>query len=398
MAIPKISELYNPILQFLSENGKSHISTIRNEIARSFYVQEDEVLDRNNKRYSLYESRVNQACWNLCYAGLIERTFIGFYTLSGSGEEAVDKDDFVDRDYLWEIPSFREHIISQRDEPGIQSSASLSTEAEEVHNRRNDHAVITVKPRPEFVLIEQPTIAQIVKLKRQDTRFANMIASGCYLYEDGSIKEVPQEVMMHDMPYEEFKATNLIHGVDNSAILLYQDANGSGKIVSAPPKSISGYHRNPKAPDKWANPIPWVTSNGAKLYSDVKDMLDYIGKNPDFNKCFEHLIKDVYKIKVTDLCKLSGVDAKKIQRMMNNPSVSVKVTELAAIFWVLKVPAQIVEAMIDLAGFSPKSPKYQPYVVICTLTVYSTYEEVNDLCKQEGLVEIFPQSLKGRVS
>lgn len=123
MAIPKISELYNPILQFLSENGRSHISTIRNEIARSFYVPEDEVLDRNDKRYSLYESRVNQACWNLCYAELIVRTSIGYYALSESGEEAVDKDDFVDGDYLCEIPSYWEYIIFQRNNFSFKSSS-----------------------------------------------------------------------------------------------------------------------------------------------------------------------------------------------------------------------------------------------------------------------------------
>lgn len=203
--------------------------------------------------------------------------------------------------------------------------------------------------------------------------------------------------MMHNMSYGEFKATNLMHGADNSAILCYEDANSSGKMVSAPPKSISGYRRDPKTPDKWTNPLPWVTSNGAKIISDVKDIHDFIRQNRDFNKCFEHLIKNVYKIRVADLSKWSGVDAKKIQRLMNDPSVSIKVNELTAIFWVLKTPTTIVEEMFDLAGISPRSPKNQLYVIICTLTVHSTYEEVNDLCKKEGLAEIFPQSLKGQV-
>lgn len=154
MAIPKINELYDSILQLLHENGESHISIIRNEIARSFYVLEDEVTDRNNKRYSLYESRVNQACWNLCYAGLIERTFIGFYTLSRSGEAAVEKDDFIDGNYLWEIPSFREHIISQRGESSRKSNASQPTETEEVSNQPIKKASIPHKRRPEFVLIQ----------------------------------------------------------------------------------------------------------------------------------------------------------------------------------------------------------------------------------------------------
>ena len=70
---------------------------------------------------------------------------------------------------------------------------------------------------------------------KQDTRFANMIATGAFLYEDGRIKTDPQKVQMQDMSYQEYKAQNLIHGTDNSAILCYQEANGHGKMISAPP-------------------------------------------------------------------------------------------------------------------------------------------------------------------
>lgn len=46
--------------------------------------------------------------------------------------------------------------------------------------------------KPEFVLVERLTLAQIADLKLQFERFANMLASGCYLYEQGSILEVPR--------------------------------------------------------------------------------------------------------------------------------------------------------------------------------------------------------------
>ena len=391
MAIPKTSELYDSILTFLGKNGETALDRIRQEMALSFYVPDEEAFEDREQRYSIFENRVNYACWDLCHAGLIERTQIGFYALSPEGSQAVD--DYVDRDYLWGIPGFQDYAILRRGEAGVKQGGK-----DEGVGGSGQRAVHTVhKQKPEFVLVERPAFAQVVELKMQDTRFANMIASGCFLYEDGSIKEVPQEVRMQDVSYQEYKDRNLMHSVDNSAILCYQDANGSGKMVSAPPKSIEGYHRSPKAPDKWTNPLPWVASSGANLYPTVKGMLDHIRKNRDFCVCMKHLIKDVYHIKQAELARKSGVDAKKIQRLVNNPKEKKKITELIAMFWVLKAHPSIIEAMLDLAGMSHTSPQYQPYVVMCTLTIHSTYKEVNDLCRQEGLQDIFPKSLENQI-
>lgn len=246
MAIPKISELYSSILNFLSENGETALYKIRQEMALSFYVPDEEAFEDREQQYSIFENRVNCACWDLCHAGLIERTQIGFYVLSSKGNEAVGRDDYVDRDYLWGVPEFRDYAISRRRE----LSVNLDDRKGEDGGQDKWATHIIHRQKPEFVLVEQPTLMQIAKLKRQDTRFANMIASGCFLYEGGCIKEVPQEVRMQDVSYQDFKDQNLFHGADNSAVLCYQDANGSGKMVSAPPKSISGYRRNPKAPDK----------------------------------------------------------------------------------------------------------------------------------------------------
>ena len=393
MAIPKISELYDSILTFLSENGETELRKIRQKMALSFYVPDEEAFEDREQRYSIFENRVNFACWDLCRACLIERTRIGFYALSSQGNEAVGRDDYVDRDYLWDIPEFWDYAISRRKELSVNPDDGIG-EAEG-QDRRAVH--IIHKQKPEFVLIEQPTLMQIVKLKRQDTRFANMIASGCFLYEGGCIKEVSQEVRMQDVSYQDFKGQNLSHGADNSAVLCYQDANGSGKMVSAPPKSISGYRRNPKAPDKWNNPLPWVASSGAGLYPVVSGALDHIRKNRDFCVCMKHLLKNVYNITQVTLAQKSGVDIKKIQRLVNNPKEKRNITELIAIFWVLKAHPSIIEAMLELAGISHTAPQYEPYIVMCTLTVHSTYKEVNDLCRQEGLQEIFPKSLESQV-
>lgn len=393
MALPKISELYDSILAFLRENGEIPLNKIRQEMALSFYVPDEEAFEEREQKYSIFENHVNYACWDLCRAGLIERTRIGFYALSPKGDEAVGRDDYIDRDYLWDVPEFRDYVISRRGEPSVKPE----DRKEEAGGQDKRVAHIIHRQKPEFILVQQPTLKQIAKLKRQDTRFANMIASGCFLYEGGCIKEVPQEVRMQDVSYQDFKDQNLFHGADNSAVLCYQDANGSGKMVSAPPKSISGYHRNPKGPDKWTNPLPWVVSSGAGLYPAVSGALDHIRKNRDFCVCMKHLLKNVYKITQVALAQKSGIDIKKIQRLVNNPKEKRNITELIAIFWVLKAHPSIIEAMLELAGISHTAPQYEPYIVMCTLTVHSTYKEVNDLCRQEGLQEIFPKSLENQV-
>lgn len=100
MAIPKINELYDPILLFLAEYGDASLSEIRSKFAQIFYILEEEATARKDKRYSLFEERVNNACFNLYYAGLIDRIYCGQYRLSESGEKTVTRGDYVDADYL----------------------------------------------------------------------------------------------------------------------------------------------------------------------------------------------------------------------------------------------------------------------------------------------------------
>lgn len=116
MAIPKISELYNVILTLLGENGETALEIIRKEMASSFYVPDGEAFEEKEQKYSIFENRVNYACWDLCHASLIERTRIGFYVLSPEGNQAASRDDYVDRDYLWDIPGFQDYVLSHKED------------------------------------------------------------------------------------------------------------------------------------------------------------------------------------------------------------------------------------------------------------------------------------------
>lgn len=380
MAIPKTQELYDPILVYLNEHGETSLDKIRGDLARAFYIPKEEARERNEMRYSVFEGRVNHACFDLHYAGLVERTGRGFYRISQPGELAVDKGDYVDRDYLYGILAFQEHMDAGRESDeggkGVRTSGR--------------------QQKAEYVLIDYLTIENIVELKRQDTRFANMIATGCFLYDDGRIKEVPQEVMMREMSYQEFRAQHEKPEAGNSAILGYKDANHSGKMVSGPSskRSVEGFRHDPKKkqPKKWTDPIDKISDSAEKTFQFNKKMLDFImASNRDFGKCLEHLIKKVKKIRLMDLDEKSGVNYRKIQRMMHDPpqTVPIEVGELMAIFWAMNLDTQLVTEMLKLAGFHPDTRENTYYIAILEVCRHKEREEVNALCKQAGLKKIF---------
>lgn len=412
MAIPKIRELYNPILDYLYQYGETTLFDIRYAMARSFYIPDKEAFGSDGDKPTLFMGRVNNACFNLYCAGLIIRVKRGVYNIASNGKRAIDNEEFVDSDYLWSFPSYQERMMKRYTATGnseLDDPSSFSEPNPEIKVTPLD------KPKPEYRLVEEPSIDDMIKLRDQDVRFANMIASGDFLIDDGIIKQVPQEVLRHDMSYQEYKATTLMHSY-SQAIVCYMETN-TGKMISAPQPTRSGYHKTSKGSRPWSNPYPAAPGgtsgsggnkngnigtggyNGNRNYDMVQDMLDFIQKSHgDFNKCFDYLIKDIYGITGTMLSQKTGIDSKKIQRMRNDTNVHVNVEELTAIMLVLQASSYILEAFISLIGLDPKSDKYKPYCLICDLMKYSTYEEVNKQCNKYNRGDIFPQNLSGPIS
>lgn len=62
MAIPKIQELYDPILGYLLEVNRDTLVNIRTAMQQYFYVLLDDAYKKEeNEQYSLFEWRVNTA-------------------------------------------------------------------------------------------------------------------------------------------------------------------------------------------------------------------------------------------------------------------------------------------------------------------------------------------------
>lgn len=393
MAIPQKTELYNAILDYLVENGETSLSKIREEMAPSFYMSDDEAFEKQEQKYSVFENRVNYACWDLCHAGLIERTRIGFYELSPEGSQAVSGDNHVDRDYLWDIPEFQNYFLSHKEDSAEETDGQESKE-----NVNNVKTVRSPKLRPEFVPIEHPSILQIMELERQDTRFSNMISTGCYMYADGMVIEIPEVVMAGEMTYGEYKAQSGKAGLAENVVLCMEDANGSGKMKAVPPRKREGTHYGPRKKTAWVNPYPLNPGNMRSNYPVIMNSLNYAGQNPTFGEYLNYLIKNMYKIEKTQLAARSGVSTKTIGRMISGEERNNKVEHILAISFVLQLHPDIVEELLRLANHNPTSPRCRPYMVIYKMASHATYENVNNMCLQAKVKEVFPHTLTGQIA
>lgn len=376
MAIPKIEELYNTIIDYLADNGESSLNSIRSYLAASFYVPEEEAFFREESaRYSLFEQRANVAVFKLCNKGYIKRTRIGFYDVDRKAREVSECNFDIDNAFIRDYEeSDREFVLRQK----------------EFHEME-----------PEMLLVKEVSVSHIINAKQQDTRIKNMLATGSYILDDGSLVLVPQAVMSGAETYDMAKASMSREELHQSDINIYCDSSDDSNVKSAPPQPKAfeeGFQRGERPKKAWKNPLPWVSANGASMYPTISKMLDFIRANSnDFNKCFKYLVDVVYKINKSELSKKSGVTVDKIKGLKNTPVVSIKVDELIAIFMVLKVPSRVVECMLDIAGFSPTSPKYEPYVVMCEVMTHAKYEEVNAQCEQLKIKRVFPVHLKGEI-
>lgn len=393
MAIPKISELYDSILSYLNEYGETALEKIRNEMAQAFYIPEDEAYDRREMRYSRFEGRVNDAVFDLCHSGLIERTRLGFYRLSGQGEDVVVKNDYVDRDYLWDMPEFQDYVLSHKGD-----SAGEIEGQEPKENANKAKPVRPPKQRPEFVPIEHFSILQIMELERKDTRFANMISTGCYMYADGMVIEIPEAVMAGEMTYGEYKAQNGDGGSAENIVLCMEDANGSGKMKAVPPKKRGGSSYGPRKKTAWVNPHSLDSGNMGSNYPVIMDSLNYAGQNPTFGQYLKYLIDDVYNITRIELEARSGVNVKTIERMISGKERNNTLEYILAISFVLQLHPDIVEELLRLANHNSKSPQCRPYMVIYKMASHATYEDINNMCLQAKVKEIFPHTLTGQIA
>lgn len=375
MAIPKVQELYDPILGYLFSVKKDTLPNIRSAMQQYFYILEDEAFEKKkDEKYSLFEWRVNYACKNLYHAGLLLHPAKGIYEISAEGSKVADSDKEVDREYLWNIKEFREYSRSKRE---------AKTDFEDKYQDLDKVG------KKEYVEIKDVTVETVLAIKEQDTRFANMVSSGVFMLADGEIQSVPNEVMCHDITLAEYNATTLSHGLSSEAITCKTEANGSGKLKATRNRSaIPG--GSGSRPRKWDNPEPFITSSINDNYNKVQT---YKNKST-IREAMEELILNDYKISYAELHRKTGISEDKLRNMCTDNTYHPKFIDLVAIFIKLDVPSLVCDYIFSLAGFSTKAGDNEKYYEIICLARYSTAPDINALCDNLGIQKIFPATIK----
>lgn len=376
MAIPRIKELYNPILGYLLERRKDTLVSIRKAMQEYFYISEEDAFTnaKHEGKYTLFEWRVNTACNNLYHAGLLNHPYKGVYAISDIGCKIADSEKDVDRDFLWNIKDFREFSRSKRE---------TKTEFDDKYEDLNKIG------KKEYVEIEEVTVAHVIELKKQDTRFANMMAVGLFMLEDGQIRDVPIEVLQHDMSLQEHRDTTLSHGASNSAFVCKTAADASGRM-----KAVRNRQAIPggvgSRPRKWENPDPFVKTsfdnamNNARRYKGFSSIKD----------AMHQLINIDYKISYAELSRRTGISEDKLRNMCTSSAYNPKFLDLAAIFIKLQVTPLVCKTIFSLAGYDVSMAKYEKHYEIIELGMHFTAPEINDMCQKQGIDTIFPATIK----
>ena len=367
MAIPRIKELYDPIIGYLHEKGESSLADIRKGMMEYFYVSEEEAYTKktDDSRYSLFEWRVNQSCNDLLHAGLIIHVKRGWYDISKEGKKAVEEEKKVDRHYLWKTPEFEEYV-----------------------KPKTKH----YKPKQanvEYEEIKEVTVETIIQIKKQDTRFANMMAAGIFMLENGQIRNVPVEVCKNDITLKDYRETTLSHGND-VAFICKADVNGSDKKVAKRKRqSMPVPGGRGSRPRKWENPEPFVNNT----LNDAYNMANAYKNCKTIKEAMDKLINKDYKISYAELSRRTGISEDKIRNMCTASNYKPKFLDLCAIFIKLKVKSMVCKAIFSLAGFDVSTAMYEKHFEIIEIGMYFTAPQINKLCDSEGVNKIFPATI-----
>lgn len=383
MAIPGIQELYNPILGYLSEFGEDTLASIRKAMQKYFYISEEDAFINKmlHSHYTLFECRVNAACYNLYHANLLERPRKGVYAISESGYNVAYSDEDVDSDYLRNIKSFREYSKKKRK---FEDKYKYKYEDEYF----DKYAYQDSNFKKEYIEIEEVTLTHIIELKQQDARFANMLATGLYMLENSQITSVPIEVLQHKMTLGEYRDTTPSHSVSNIAFACKTTTYLSIKNeLKQKRKAIPGGVGS--KPRKWENPDPFVT----KAINDDYSKLKHYKNIKKIKEAMKELILNDYKISYAELHRKTGISEDKLRNMCTDDTYNPKFLDLIAILIKLKVPIVVCEYILSLAGFPPSADKYGQHFEVIEMARYYSAPEINDLCDKIGIDRIFPATI-----
>lgn len=377
--IPLVNELYQPILEFLSDiDIAANTREIKDAIANYFYILEEDRDIRSDtvSNYNILQQRVDNACSKLCRTKLITRLGRGIYSISKLGREVLEHDMYVERGYLDEIENILfdlTHCGDFFDEKEIEKELLLCSGTNEL---------VEITDIDDLMLCD---------MKASNARLNNMMMVQMIVLSDGTVNELNSTVTRIECSTDaEYVERCSVANRDAPKISI-KTTNSSNK-TNFHMYMQDGHHRGSYA-DKWTNPY----SNNKKIM-DIIDIRKQI-KSCGFNESMKILIHDVYKISSEKLGKRIGVTKETIDRIKNGLKGKDYFSDELTLYKIaiyLEIPVLIMQDLLVKSNRSPMpaSPPYEIYMDILQMQHGKSIAEINALCKNSNVDELFDAGLE----
>ena len=116
MSVPKYNEMYQELLEVLSDGYSYKIGEIRAQIARRLNLSDTDLKEMiPSGKQPLFNNRINWTCTYLKQAHLIENVSRGIYRITELGKKVIEEaPPQIDNDFLLQFESFRNYISSDK--------------------------------------------------------------------------------------------------------------------------------------------------------------------------------------------------------------------------------------------------------------------------------------------
>lgn len=358
-SVPQISELYEPIMQYMRNVKDAYTYQIRDAIADYFYMTNEDCAYRENERYTVFQARVNKACYRLARRRLLENVARGWYRISYSGEDALERKFYIDDNYLKQLPEIgKGHLDSSR-LPAPEN------------------------PR-EFYELKEVTLDDIIEMRRTNTQVLNMLKQRSVVLKDGQLVEITDSIdrisCSSDAQYFAMVNQSIATGIPQK---VEKDARTHSMRLSSPrlPSTVKSREM------KFGNKDPF----GGK-----PDVLDtFLANHPredSVGNIMHDLLRKYYNISNAKLSQLSNVPNDTIKDLVKtNKKRKHTLRTIYAIAITLNFPPAILDRILECLNCDP-NPCNEPdntYMTIFSVSRNMSHDEINDYCRKKGITEIF---------
>lgn len=407
MYIPRIEELYRPILEYLSDRIEGTADEITDHLTDYFFFGEEraggELSDGQTEEF---ESAAGSARDRLRDASLIIEKEPDIYSISDLGRDVLENIDIIDDDVVGKIPyrpSPTETVVVRlqlTDGSTVEEPVPVPTEKEYYWNEKAE-SFMDVPQRAEYL---HPIKAKdLMRALETDTRLTNMMATGDYLPIDGKLchaEKGSDGIGIKESDFELCRRGSKVMMPSPSARMLKHGRQGETSGDDGNEDVADSDEGKPEHKQEIYHTFPY-TGGGKRVFELIEEILD------DFPDDFGEALKRImnrFGMSAVELAYILGLTPRAITDYWNEG----RQPELGNAFRIclaLRLPPMLCRELLQLlekCNINSTSGKMKTYWILVNtagylfaneegfrLTPRETYEKINDLCESKDLSKPF---------